>query len=344
MTVTSANWNHFAVSVTGDDPTTADAYLNGQALSVKQTVSSGSASAKGNLIVARAGGAYFDGTMDEMQIYNRELSASEILNHYTASKKTYITVAPGAGLVGHWLLAEQDFDGTDQIYDKAGSNDGTGTNIASGDFVAGYDGRDNTSIDFDGSSEFISINAPTIDPTNAAISFWAKKDADGFVFGNAAQSSKHSVRFSGGTLIIESTGSAQRANGTLNSDDTTNWHHYVISMSSDVASMYQDNVALTMNDSSIADNVTPNRIGVNLGSIYFNGLLQDVRIYNRTLSATEVSDLYNASKRISALEYDTPWLALLDQRNFFQKYPMLAALEGKAYSPEYPVISYETIH
>lgn len=79
---------------------------------------------------------------------------------------------------------------------------------------------------------------------------------------------------------------------------TNEWHHYVISKSNGVLKMYKDGVLVWDLSSSYA-NLTGNNFDLLLGicplpgnGIPFNGALDDVRLYNRALTASEVQKLY----------------------------------------------------
>jgi hypothetical protein len=44
------------------------------------------------------------------------------------------------------------------------------------------------------------------------------------------------------------------------------------------------------------DNTDAMKIGSSNGSNYMNGLIDEVRLYNRALSASEITTLYNSSR------------------------------------------------
>ena len=87
-----------------------------------------------------------------------------------------------------------------------------------------------------------------------------------------------------------------------------NWRHYVIIFNNDSAKIYIDTTDTAITEStdggvnSIFNNTTDNlRIGSawsdsTSGASLWNGLLDEVRIYNRALSATEVSKNYKHGK------------------------------------------------
>ena len=74
------------------------------------------------------------------------------------------------------------------------------------------------------------------------------------------------------------------------------WHHMAITYTNSTASIYVDgkldsSASKSLNTAS-APLVLGNGTSTYVGSNYYNGLLDDVRIYNRSLSASEVQALY----------------------------------------------------
>ena len=72
------------------------------------------------------------------------------------------------------------------------------------------------------------------------------------------------------------------------------WHHIVATYDGTTYAMYLDGVAAgsTYVDSNYSDGAVPYAIGRGNAS-YFNGSIDDVRIYNRALSSSDVTQLYN---------------------------------------------------
>ena len=83
---------------------------------------------------------------------------------------------------------------------------------------------------------------------------------------------------------------------------TGDWHHIVgIISGNDISALYIDGVssagaaATYAADSRVLTNVLEIGSGVS-GSESFDGVIDEVRIYNRALSASEVQALYNQSR------------------------------------------------
>lgn len=72
-----------------------------------------------------------------------------------------------------------------------------------------------------------------------------------------------------------------------------NWHHLLVTQSGINAIMYLDGIVVRTNTADVLGTSTGSvNIGRCTGTYYFNGLIDEVRIYNRALSAAEVKQLY----------------------------------------------------
>ena len=113
-------WTHIVVTRSGSS---YKVYYNG----IEQSTASGSpgdpapttqALRIGADIAGVGANGYFNGTIDEIRIYSRALSSTEISEHYQGVFKDE------TGLVGHWTFDKVEADGT--VLDKSGQGN-TGT-------------------------------------------------------------------------------------------------------------------------------------------------------------------------------------------------------------------------
>jgi hypothetical protein len=102
---------------------------------------------------------------------------------------------------------------------------------------------------------------------------------------------------SGATLNYESSGIGLTS-GTLSST----WHHIVWVMSGSSSTVYFDGSAvktLSVTGSNVGYHATNPRIGSWYDGVdskqFHSGSIDDVRLFNRALSLSEVTDLYNAT-------------------------------------------------
>jgi len=274
-------------------------------------------------IGARATGTdrNFDGVIDDVHIYNRALSASEVVALYKLGTAT-VNAANKTGLVGYWSFDNSDINGT-TAYDRSGKgNNGTLTNGPTK--VVGKLGQ---GLGFNGATNYVSLSSkptgasgtitawvyftgdPTVDSTAREIISYGNDDNKLFGFSLRTRSSSFSgmrldLTTANGTSIVGISGSTQI--------QPRKWY-FVAVESSGIASstrMFVNGVAESSYilwrpgtsdlgwwwDSAPTGTGSLTSIGAGkyVGSIssYFPGTIDDVRIYNRALSASEVFALY----------------------------------------------------
>jgi Concanavalin A-like lectin/glucanases superfamily/Domain of unknown function (DUF2341) len=180
-------------------------------------------------------------------------------------------------------------------------NHGTATNFysATSSVVAQLDGG----LSFDGVNDYVS--ATQIDlRTGSTISAWVKANAySGFIVYNRSTS----VSTTGimGLYLSSSTFKATVWNGAayISAEYPANlnqWYHLAFVWNGTVTDLYVNGVPTNDKSVSISAFGTSNtiRIGVSSpGSLHFNGLIDDVRIYNYALTASDIKTQYNMSNR-----------------------------------------------
>ena len=222
--------------------------------------------------------------------------------------------APTKGLVGYWTLDETS--GTTAA-DSIGSNDGTLVNMTlPAQSVAGKVG---TAFDFDNNNDRVDIASNSaIDDVFAGGGTWAvwvyahsggegglgrimdKRNDGGFLslMGSTARD-----------LFIESNHTGGDGLWQVNSAyDFYKWHHVVVTYDSDNISndpvVYIDGVSQTVVESSTPAGTAISDIGSQLSignrnnttDRTFDGYIDDVRVYNRILTAAEARALYFAGR------------------------------------------------
>jgi hypothetical protein len=233
---------------------------------------------------ARSGTVYMTGTGDTLT-----LSGSSAFNNLTLD----------SGLVGYWKLDE----GTGTVAKDSSrfGNDGTLTNMdGSTDWVTTNTGTTTFynpyALDFDGSDDDINLGRPLI-AAAGTISFWLKtSESTAFARPLSDAGGQVYVRFRGSTGTLE----AQLNDGGTNFTSTSTlvvnddeWHHVVITWDSTTLRLYVDGAEEgTIAAGAIADVTTYDMsVGFDGGAGYIEMLADDVRIYDRALSASEVSAL-----------------------------------------------------
>jgi prepilin-type N-terminal cleavage/methylation domain-containing protein len=220
-------------------------------------------------------------------------------------------------LVGLWTFEE----GSSSIaYDYSGSNatgswQGTPTGTA-GYYSAGKIG--NWAGSFDGSTDYINSGNPAILQITGtlSLSFWLKpfSAAPAGTYGLLTKTDDGSqrsfgawVNASGMQFQISSDGSGSHICTISQAIPDTNWHQWMLTFNpaTQAGSIFMDGSLKTNSPgcggwtgTSIFNSTTNITLGSkNAGASWpLNGTLDDVRIYNRALSAAEVAALYSGGR------------------------------------------------
>ncbi|MBT4165650.1 LamG domain-containing protein, partial [archaeon] len=319
---------------------------------------------------------YFPGSIDEVMIFNRSLSAEEILSLYNATRLEFNTsalvdgshefsaytsdlagnvnsslssfevdtslptleiVSPingssynngsvlvnvsssevGSGfivpdldgsLVSWWRM--DDVNSTEGLVDYKGVNNGS----VEGGAVQVDGGKFGKGFEFDGDGDYVLVD--TDDWSGSfTVGGWVKSDEtspdqytswfsslnsdindDSFQLG-VDSGTPRNYRFHGGTsdLLV-----------TFGEVDI-NWHYLVVSFNGSTIMTYYDGSFSNSGEWVGLGNFSDYVMGRNRKSAfeYFNGSLDELMIYNRSLSASEIMSLYNATR----LEFNTSTLA-----------------------------------
>ena len=210
------------------------------------------------------------------------------------------------GLVGHWSFDE---DNGNVVYDYSG-NDNTG-NIYGATWVEGISG---SALSFDGVDDYIEIsNTLEFNSfTQITTSSWVyingfdvwepifnKGELDEYttdVF-EININSEGLVHF---VLNFESSG-RQGFNSPSNSISAGSWYHIVTLYDGDYAKIYINGVLISEYDAPnepLKYSDATLQIGLEYGSppeSYFNGMIDEVYIFNRAIDESELGQLYNLS-------------------------------------------------
>lgn len=129
-------WIHLAVTYDGSSSSSGiKGYLNGSLITLWFTADSGSYTAMENTSqpfeIGKEGSYYSDGHIDEVAVFNSELSASNVTSIYNSGSPADLTsLSP----ISWWRNGDSDTYPT--LTDNgSGSNNGTMTNMTSGDIV-----------------------------------------------------------------------------------------------------------------------------------------------------------------------------------------------------------------
>lgn len=317
--ITDGAWHHLVATrtISGVETVYADGVQIGQNTTTAGTLTMGF----GNTTL-RIGGATsgsMNGSLDEVRIYDRALSADEISQLYRLTTPT----GTDTSLKGYWSFNGPDLSGT-SAYDRSGAgNNGT----TSGATIT--EGRIGQALSFDGVDDLINMGSPaSLDNiTDFSYSVWvnvlgAPENARGRIFAkniSGANDTGVSLEYDTGTFH----GDVFKASVGFNTTDaeatsqnlwnitgggnnyTGGWQYVVMTFdgTSKAITLYLNGVEVSYQahtsgvgtrDDDAAENF---HIGNNIfGQRTFNGKIDEPRVYNRVLSAGEVSSLYNSGR------------------------------------------------
>ena len=219
------------------------------------------------------------------------------------------------GLIAHYSLAQNSLKSSTVISDLTPYNH-TGTITAgTGGFTTNQRGVEASAYDFDGADTSI----PVPEFSNSAlqsgftISTWIKPDSIGETGGRIIDKTEDTNGLNGFYFIISTVGGGGTGhirsnisngiavNSALSSIVYGVWQHALITITSDgVANIYLNGVlsgTANQNTNPVSQITTANPLTIGNRSSAtdrtFDGAISDVRIFNRVLSAEEITALYN---------------------------------------------------
>lgn len=309
--LTPGSWHHIVATYDGSSTAGGiNIYINGSLATMVSTVDNLSGTILNDdpvllgVDVADSGCCEFNGSIDDARIYNRVLSPAEVTALYNLSD--YKTNVVPSGLIGHWRLDETT--GT-TVADSSGNNYDGVADAA----VTTTDGKVASGFTFGTTEDEITISEPTafdnlltmtvcawVRPTNLSASgqnivdksqngffqawqFWIDNNATFYLYNRY-----HDNHGSTAGIIQLNTWQhvcATFDDGEAATDNTVLYYNGV-----EATASYDDVEAVVDDDStynlSIGSSAT--------GQWDFKGGIDDVRIYNRALSASEIQQVYEA--------------------------------------------------
>jgi hypothetical protein len=294
LTVSENTWTHVAIT---HDGSTKRIYVNGQLDPVTEAQTG---LYTGDTNQLHIGTQYhfvewFYGLIDEVQIYNRALTDAEILAIYNAGAagKCKPCFTPPSGMVSWWK-------GENNVNDSVGSNHGT---VNGATFDTGMVGQ---AFKFDGVDDY--VDAGTSDVFNFnngigdfTIDSWINlSEYRGSSSGIVAKATINPFTGWGfyviaDTLRFGGVGVWEIASSTgvipMNS-----WTHVAVTKNGSIYRLYKNGLEVaSLNYGNLQTSNTSLRVGTNyLNGEFFPGLIDEVEIFNRALTAEEIAAIYAA--------------------------------------------------
>ncbi len=247
------------------------------------------------------------GTLDEVRFYNRGLSVTEAAQLYNEGAPSVIInnetdivdIVPLSGAVGIWHFDE----GTGTYAYDSSLYANTGTLGGSPVWTIGKFGN---ALNFSGSNYVTVPYSPSLSVSQITLSLWIKRARSGTreIFigkanGSGPGTSPYWIEFTVGddVLMLLGDGSHDKSVYGPATISDTNWHFIVGTFNGSTETLYLDGVAgtpLSWSGTIYQDTTSLGigRLGT-YGGLMFDGTIDEVRLYNRGLSTTEIAQLYS---------------------------------------------------
>src|SRR2546427_8380874 len=252
--------------------------------------------------------AFLNGLVDEPEVYNRALTASEIQTIFHAGSfgKCHC-VSPPSGLVSWW-------PGDGNAKDIVGPNDGTLVNGAT--FAPGKVGQ---AFSLNGVDQYVNVgSSATFDVLNFTIDAWVHIDPATNVGERRIISRDDAVVVPDRQLFVLKSSSPVASGGadghavfailkgvaladvSAPASLTAGWHHLAGVRSGSTIALYVDGVLVATTTTSIAGTISPlaplviGQVSPALNAEFFSGLIDEVEIFDRALSVPEIQAVFNA--------------------------------------------------
>ena len=302
-------WYHLVITFSNGNP--FKIYVNG---SIAYTGGNSSLNAQfgdNNFGAGNAAGVHsVNGNIDQLRIFKKELSATEVSTLYAETACVYTSTTDQVDYQGT-NLAYYKFDNT--ALDETGNYDGTESNIT-------YEfGRYGQAAVFNGTSSYISLtDIPSTASADISISAWINADT---LSGDRTIISLRKNRLI--EITINSGYSAgQRlefkfydgvSNKVINLNENLitvgNWHHICLTAQAGGNMIaYFDGVAqgspLAIGNVYVANQSDTIGAYISGAGGFFDGKIDQVRIYGLLLDATAVENLYNEKQEINTSNFE----------------------------------------
>jgi Concanavalin A-like lectin/glucanases superfamily/Protein of unknown function (DUF1565) len=218
----------------------------------------------------------------------------------TVASSGVAQTSPSTGPVGYWKFDE----GSGTSVSDASGNGSTGSLLNGPVWTTGIKG---TALSFDGVDDYVDLgSSPSVNITGAALTLqaWVKGSSPGNYKYIVSKTDGLDVGYglytgiSGTLRFYVGKGAGLIVTPDVTSPWDNRWHHVVGTYDGSKLNLYIDGVAgaSVAATGNIADSSARSlNIGrFSEGGFSFKGVIDDVQIYNRALSSTEIQQLYNA--------------------------------------------------
>ena len=240
------------------------------------------------------GGSNFNGSLDDIKIYNKALTDVEILALYTTQNATPVITGT---LVAHYPFNN---DGTDIT--AYGNNAATTNAVPTSDRF----NKANKAFAFN-NSVAKAANSPQLNSANTTISFWVKVAAlpasgEVYLLSNGGWQERWKISLPSHGKPVFSTKNAAAVNVDMDSDSVPlpigQWRHVVATHDGTNNKIFINGLLKKSVVAAGALGTTTKPFGIGYDPIdssgFFNGALDEIQVYNVALTDVEVLALYTA--------------------------------------------------
>lgn len=302
-------WYHVVLTRTSS---TVDGYLDGVAAGTPATGADFNYSSTGVAYIGAisnddntAASNFLNGQIDDVRIYNRALSPTEITALYDSYNPGIQVSDLQKGLVGQWIASPADTAAISRDVTPQGNN-GTVTGAT---LTTDRKGQADKAFDFNGTNGRINVthnSALNAVSNGITVAGWFKFDLAG-TYQRLIVKTVGDPTYAGYSLEFHPSstdivrfrigdGSGFHNFDSLSTFDTTSWYHIVATYNGSTGYIYINGVENNHTDDAFTVNNSSSTLQFGLLSTVtdpFDGQMDDIRIYNRALSPTEVLELYN---------------------------------------------------
>ncbi|MBX4198608.1 LamG domain-containing protein [Candidatus Parcubacteria bacterium] len=251
----------------------------------------------------------FLGLIDEVRVYNRALTSTEVAALYNSGAaiikstltRTKINASQNdkltSGLVGNWSFNGADLSFATNLATDRSSNNNSGrlTNMATD--TAPVIGKVGQALDFDGADDRVVISADPIATGADSVCAWIYPRTLGETSEGRIAGNENSYMYIAATDHLVFTSNNSTLAVSANSSITLNkWQHVCATRdASGTANLYIDG---TLSGSANQSSGSPSAgTAVQIGNIAattktFDGYIDEIRLYSQVLTAAEVKQLY----------------------------------------------------
>jgi hypothetical protein len=235
---------------------------------------------------------YFQGRIDEVRLYNRAISESEI---------TELVGDPDSGLKGYWQFDEN----TGTTAADSSGNGNTGTLTSGAGWATGQSG---SAVNLDGVNDHVQVGAQSslVMGNTASITAWLHPTGPGSdpTFGAAIVAKEGEyvlARLPNGRIhwAFANSNPGWQLTDTGFVAPLNQWTHIVVTYDQGTIKTYANgNLVHTHNGAGAIGDVNTGQNDLRIGgrqmqfiTHYFQGRIDEVRVYNRAISESEITDL-----------------------------------------------------